>query len=82
MAVLVVTDPVVSCCCIMTLKEDRAEVERIAVSWQDVPALEQEAMLTRLGGMLEYLDPTEDVEYQLRRDAARLMRRIEASLGR
>ena len=59
----------------MTLEEDRAEVERIAVSWQDVPDLEQEAMLTRLGGMLEYLDPNEDAEYQLRRDAARLMRR-------
>jgi hypothetical protein len=31
---------------------------------------------------LEYLDPTEDAEYQLRRDAARLMRKIEAGLGR
>ena len=65
----------------MTIEEDRAEVERIAVSWQDVADLEQEAMLTRLGGMLEYLDPTKDAEYQLRRDAARLMRKIEASLG-
>jgi hypothetical protein len=66
----------------MTIEEDRSEVERIAVSWQDVPSLEQEAMLTRLGAMLEYLDPTEDAEYQLRRDAAGLMRKIEASLGR
>jgi hypothetical protein len=65
----------------VTIEEDRAEVERIAVSWQDVADLEQEAMLTRLGGMLEYLDPTKDAEYQLRRDAARLMRKIEASLG-
>jgi hypothetical protein len=32
-------------CCGMTIEEDRAEVERIAVSWQDVPGLEQEAML-------------------------------------
>jgi hypothetical protein len=66
----------------MTIEEDRSEVERIAVSWQDVPSLEQEAMLTTLGAMLEYLDPTEDAEYQLRRDAAGLMRKIEASLGR
>ena len=69
-------------CCSMTIEEDRSEVERIAVSWQDVPGLEQEAMLARLGAMLEYLDPTEDAEYQLRRDAARLMRKIESSLGR
>jgi len=66
----------------MTIEEDRSEVERIAVSWQDVPGLEQEAMLARLGAMLGYLDPTEDAEYQLRRDAARLMRKIESSLGR
>jgi hypothetical protein len=66
----------------MTIEEDRAEVERIAVSWQDVPELEQEAMLTKLGTMLEYLDPNEDAEYQLRTDAARLIRTIEASLGR
>ena len=39
-------------------------------------------MLARLGAMLEYLDPTEDVEYQPGRDAARLMRKIESSLGR
>ena len=66
----------------MTIEEDRAEVERIAVSWQVVPQLEQEAMLTKLGIMLEYLDPNEEAEYQLRRDAARMMRTIEASLGR
>jgi len=69
-------------CCGMTIEEDRSEVERIAVSWQDVPVLEQEAMLARLGAMLEYLDPTEDAEDQLRRDAARLIRKIESSLGR
>lgn len=69
-------------CWYMTIEEDRAEFERIAVSWQDVPELEQEAMLTKLGTMLEYLDPNEDAEYQLRRDAARMMRTIEASLGR
>lgn len=69
-------------CWYMTIEEDRAEVERIAVSWQGVPELEQEAMLTKLGTMLEYLDPNEDAEYQLRTDAARLIRTIEASLGR
>ena len=69
-------------CWYMTIEEDRAEVERIAVSWQVVPELEQEAMLTKLGIMLEYLDPNEEAEYQLRRDAARMMRTIEASLGR
>jgi len=47
-------------CCGMTIEEDRSEVERIAASWQDVPGLEQEAMLARLGAMLEYLDPAED----------------------
>ena len=66
----------------MTIEDDRSEVERIAVSWQDVPGLEQEALLASLGAMLEYLDPTEDAEYQLRRDTTRLMRKIEASLGR
>jgi hypothetical protein len=66
----------------MTIEEDRAELERIAVSWQGVPELEQEAMLTKLGTMLEYLDPNEDAEYQLRTDAARLIRTIEARLGR
>jgi len=39
-------------------------------------------MLARLGAMLDYLDPTEDAEDQLRRDAARLIRKIESSLGR
>jgi hypothetical protein len=39
-------------------------------------------MLTKLGTMLEYLDPNEDAEYQLRTDGARLIRTIEASLGR
>jgi hypothetical protein len=66
----------------MTIEEDRSEVERIAVSWQDVTGQEQEAMLASLGAMLEYLDPTEDAEYQLRRDATQLIRKIEASLGR
>ena len=42
--------------CIMTLDEDRTEIEQIAVSWQDVPEIEPEAMLTRLGKMLEHLD--------------------------
>ena len=65
----------------MTIEEDRSEVERIAVSWQDVSSSEQEAMLARLGAMLEYLDPAEDAEFQLRQDAARLIRKIEASLG-
>ena len=66
----------------MTLDEDRAEVQRVAVSWQGAPELEQEAMLARLGGMLEYLDSTEDAEYQLRADVQRLIRTIEAGLGR
>jgi len=41
----------------VTLEQDRAEIERVAVSWQDVPEPEQEAMLASLGKMLEYLDP-------------------------
>jgi hypothetical protein len=65
----------------MTLEEDRAEIERVAVSWQDVPAVEQEDMLAGLGKMLDYLDPTEDAECQLRLDAERLRRNIEASIG-
>jgi len=65
----------------MTIDEDRAEIERVAVSWQDVPPTEQEAMLTSLGRMLEYLDSKEDAEYQLRLDAKRLMGKIEAGLG-
>ena len=31
--------------------------------------------------MLEYLDSTEDAEYQLKSDAERLMKNIEAGLG-
>ena len=65
----------------MTIEEDRAEIERVAVSWQDVSPTEQEAMLARLGGMLEYLDSSEHAEYQLRLDAKRLMGKIEAGLG-
>jgi len=64
----------------MTLEDDRAEVERVTVSWQNVSSTEQEAILTRLGGMLEYLDPAEDAEYQLRQDAKRLTVKIEAAL--
>jgi hypothetical protein len=71
-----------SCWCVMTLEQDRADIERVAVSWQDVPGIEQEAMAATLGAMLEYLDPGEDAERQLRLDAGRLLRKIEASLGR
>ena len=66
----------------MTLEEDRADIERVAVSWQDVPDLEKEAKAVKLGAMLEYLDPSEDAERQLRLDAGRLLKAIEASLGR
>lgn len=38
-------------------------------------------MLARLGKMLEYLDSSEDAEYQLRLDAERLMEKIEAGMG-
>ena len=65
----------------MALEEERAEIERVTISWQDVSAVEQEDMLTRLGKMLDYLDPTEDAEYQLRLDAERLRRKIEATIG-
>jgi len=65
----------------MTLEDDRAEIERVAVSWQDVHQTEQEAMLASLGRMLEYLDPSEDAEYQLRLDAKRLMGKIEAAMS-
>lgn len=65
----------------MTLEEDRAEIERVAVSWQDVDQVAQEAMLTRLGKMLEYLDSSEQAEFQLRLDAERLQRKIEAAMG-
>jgi hypothetical protein len=66
----------------VTLEQDRAEIERVAVSWQDVPEPEQEAMLAGLGKMLEHLDSSEDAEYQLRLDAERLIVKIEAGLGR
>ncbi len=64
------------------VEEERAEVERVAVSWQDVSEAEQEAMLTKFGEMLEYLDTSDDAEYQLTLDIKRLMRQIEAGLGR
>ena len=66
----------------MTLEEDRAEVNRVAASWQDAPEAVQESMLGRLGKMLEYLDLDDDAEHQLKRDAERLMKNIEAGLGR
>ena len=53
----------------MTLEEDRADIERIALSRQDVPEQEPEAMVAKLGTMLEYLDPSEDAERQHRQDA-------------
>ncbi len=64
------------------LEQERAEVERVAVSWQDVPEAEQEAMLAGFGKMLEYLDTSDDGEYQLSLDVKRLMQQIEAGLGR
>ena len=64
----------------MDVEEDRAEVERIAVSWRDVSEAEQEEMLARFGRMLEYLDTGDEAEYQLTLDIKRLMRLIEASL--
>ena len=66
----------------LTLEQDRAEIERVAVSWQDVPEPEQEAMFAGLGKMLDYLDSSENAEYQLRLDAERLIVKIEAGLGR
>lgn len=65
----------------MTLEDDRAEIERVAVSWQDVSAPEQEEMLARLGRMLDYLG-FDDAEYQLRLDAKRLMEKIQSGLTR
>lgn len=62
----------------MTLEEDRADIQRVAVSWQDAPELQQEAMAAKL----VYLDPSENAERQLRHDASRLLKTIEASLGR
>ena len=66
----------------MTLEDDRGEIERVAVSWQDVSEVEQNAMLSRLGRMLDYLDSTDDAEFQLRQDAKRLMEKIAAGLGK
>ena len=65
----------------MTLENDRAEIERVAVSWQDVSAPEQEEMLASLGRMLDYLG-FDDAEYQLRLDAKRLMEKIQSGLTR
>lgn len=65
----------------MTLEDDRAEIERVAVSWQEVSEAEQEDMLTSLGKMLDYLG-FDDAEYELRLDAKRLMEKIEAGMGR
>ena len=65
----------------MTLEDDRAEIERVAVSWQDVSAPEQEEMLASLGRMLDYLG-FDDAEYQLRLDAKRLMEKIQSGLTR
>jgi len=66
----------------MTLEEDKADIERVAVSWQDVLDLEQEAMAATLGTMQEYLDPSEDAEWQLRQNAGRLRKATGTSLGR
>jgi hypothetical protein len=65
-----------------SLKQHRADIERVAVSWQDVPDIEQEAGAAKLGAMLEYLDPSEDADRQLRQNAGRLLKAIEARLGR
>ena len=66
----------------MTLEQHRAEIERVAVSWQAVAEPERKAMLASLGKMLEYLDSSEDAEFQLRLNAERLITKIEAGLGR
>jgi hypothetical protein len=50
----------------MTLGEAGAGIERVAVSWQDVPDMEQEAIAAKLGTVLEYCHPSEDAERQLR----------------
>ena len=65
----------------MTLEEAGAGIERVAVSWQDVPDMEQEAIAAKLGTVLEYCHPSEDAERQLRQDAGRLLKAIEARLG-
>jgi len=62
------------------IEQERAEVERVAVSWQDVSQAEQESMLAKFGRMLEYLDTGDDAEYQISLDIKRLMGKIEASL--
>jgi len=64
----------------MTLEEDRAEVERVILRWQGVSESEQQAMLAKLGKMLDYLG-FEDVEFMLRLDIERLIMEIEARLG-
>ena len=65
----------------MTLEEDKADIERVAVSWQDVPDIEREAMAATMETM-QYLDPSEDAEWQLRQNAGRLRKATGASLGR
>lgn len=65
----------------MTLEDDRAEMERMSGGWREASAADQEAMLARLGGMLDYLG-FDAAEYQLRLDVKRLMDQIEAGLGR
>ena len=52
----------------MDIEQERAEVERVAVSWQDVSQAEQESMLAKFGRMLEYLDTGDDAEYQISLD--------------
>ena len=59
----------------------QAGIERIAVSRQDVPEQEPEAMVAKLGTMLEYPEPSEDAQRQLRQGASRLLRTIEQNLG-
>ena len=44
----------------MTFEQDRSEIERAAVSWQDVAVFEQEVMLSSLGKMPERLDSRKD----------------------
>ena len=66
----------------MTLEEDKADTEPVAVSWQDVSGLEQEAIAATLGTMLKYLDPSEDADRELRQNAGRLLKATGESLGR
>ena len=65
----------------MAIEEDRADVERIAVSWQDVNEVEQQGMIAGLSDMLDRLDADNDAERQLRLDAGRMIGKIESSLG-